>query len=374
MTQSLSKSRLVCAALFLTLMIAAGCAFMGDSSPHCGVLSVAAQASSANATVTNNVTVSPVSISLGSTLQATGKVTDGKKPLPNATVVLHMGDVKLADAKTNANGDYSFNVPIGVYYFPAALSAGATIYTVVEPQNASFISTPSAVTTVSVDLVPLYLIIAVITVAILVGLYLYMQRIRGKDLLGPLRKWRAKPSVKATAQAESSLTEAPPSEQGHAVVSETPQGDTTKEEPQKGLGSVVPAESAAPPVDETQRDAAIQPPEPEAPESVAETGVLKQAHEFFERGSDKQAVNMLYDAAIMDVATTREVPIASHTTHWEKYNTVEAAVPEIQEPLLKLTTIYELANYSGRALTEEQRNAAVDAFRAIKAHLESANT
>ena len=104
-------------------MITAGFAFMCDSSPHCGVLSVAAQASSANATVTNNVTVSPVSISLGSTLQATGKVTDGKKPLANATVVLHMGDVKLSDAQTNANGDYSFNVPVGVYYFPAALSS-----------------------------------------------------------------------------------------------------------------------------------------------------------------------------------------------------------------------------------------------------------
>jgi hypothetical protein len=324
--------------------------------------------------VTNNVTVSPVSISLGSTIQATGKVTDGKKPLADASVALHMGDVKLADAKTNANGDYSFNVPVGLYYFPAALSAGATVYTVVEPQNASFISTPSAVTTVSVDLVPFYLIIAIITVAILVGLYLYTQRMRGKDVSGPLRKWRAKPAAKATAQAESSLTEAPPSEQGHAVVSETPKGDTTIEEPQEAIEPALPAESAAPLVDETQQDVAMQPPEPEAPESVAETGVLKQAHEFFERGSDKQAVNMLYDAAIMDVATTHEVTIASHATHWEKYHTVEAAVPEIQEPLLKLTTIYERANYSGRALTEEQRNAAVDAFRAIKAHVESANT
>ncbi len=152
------------------------------------------------------------------------------------------------------------------------------------------------------------------------------------------------------------------------------QAEFTDEEPQEAIEPALPAESAALPVDETPQDVAVQPPELEAPESVAETGVLKQAHEFFERGSDKQAVNMLYDAAIMDVATTHEVTIASHATHWEKYHTIEAAVPEIQEPLLKLTTIYERANYSGRALTEEQRNAAVDAFRAIKAHLESANT
>ena len=169
----------------MTVMIAPGFAFLGDSSPHCGVLSVAAQASSANATVTNNVTVSPVSISLGSTIQATGTVTEGKKPLANATVVLHMGDVKLTDTQTNANGDYSFDVPVGVNYFPAALSAGATIYTVVEPQDASFVSAPSAVTKVTVDVLPLYLTIAVITGAILVGLYLFTRRTLEKDVWGP---------------------------------------------------------------------------------------------------------------------------------------------------------------------------------------------
>src|SRR5665647_1234719 len=163
-------------------MLAVGFAFVGDSSPHCGVLSVAAQASSANATATNNVKVSPDTISLGSTLQATGKVTDGNKPLANASVALHMGDVILTDTQTNANGEYSFDAPIGVYYFPAAFSSGATVYTVVEPYNASFISTTSAVKTVSVDLVPLYLIIAIITGAIVVGLYLYVRRMRGKEV------------------------------------------------------------------------------------------------------------------------------------------------------------------------------------------------
>ncbi|MGZ8937046.1 MAG: DUF4129 domain-containing protein, partial [Halobacteriota archaeon] len=311
--------------------------------------------------------------SLGSTLQATGKVTDGKKPLANATVVLHMGDVKLADATTNANGDYSFDNPVGVYYFPAAFSS-ATVYTVVEPHNASFTSTPSAVTTVSVDLVPLYLIIAIITGAILVGLYLYMRRKRGKEVGGSLGKWRAKPAAETRAQAESPLSEARPPEQGRPIVSETSQEDTTTEEPpQEALESPSQSKSAAPLVDNTQLEVATQPPGPELPESVAETGVLKQARDFFERGNDRQAVSMLYDAAVIDVATTHEVTIASHATHWEKYHAFEAAVPEIQEPLLKLTTIYELANYSGRALTDEQRNAAVDAFRAIKAHLEIAN-
>ena len=209
MTSYVSKSRLVCAALFVTLMLAAGFAFVSYSSPHCGVLSVAAQASSANTTVTNNLTVTPVTISLGSNLHASGKVTEGDKPLRDASVALHVGDVKLAYAKTNANGGYSFDVPVGMYYFPAALFNGATVYTVVEPYNAS----TSAVTTVSVDLVPLYLIIAIITVAILVGLYLFSRRMRGKEVLGPLGKWRAKPAVKTSAQAESPLSEAHPPEQ-----------------------------------------------------------------------------------------------------------------------------------------------------------------
>jgi len=353
-TRSVSKTRLVCAALFFTLIITAGFTVMCDSSPHSGVLSVAAQASSApaNATVTNTVAISPDTISLGSTLQATGKVTDGNKPLANASVALHMGDVILTNTQTNANGEYSFNAPVEVYYFPAAFSSGATVYTVVEPYNASFISTTSAVTKVSVDLVPLYLIIAIITGAILVGLYLYARRLRGKGAGGSPRKWRAKPE-KGAIQRKL--------------------GDFFDKEPKEAIEPALPTESAAPLVDETQQDVPMRPPEPEALESEAETGVLKQAHEFFEQGSDKKAVNILYDAAIIDVATTHEVTIASHATHWEKYHTVEAAVPEIKEPLLKLTIIYELANYSGRALTEEQQNAAVDAFRAIKAHVESTN-
>jgi PKD repeat protein len=603
-TRSVSKSRLVCAALFVTLMLAAGFAFVSDSSPHCGVLSVAAQASSANATVTNKVTISPDAISLGSTLQATGKVTDGNKPLANASVALHMGDVILTDTQTNANGDYSINAPVGVYYFPAAFSSGATVYTVVEPYNAS----TSAVTTVSVDLVPLYLIIAIITGAILVGLYLFSRRMRGKEVWGPLGKWRgkdvrgslgkwrAKPAAEeavkeqavkeqavinqpnpprypvtftataavadgqitnyhwdfddgqtadtsdnvvtheyahrgtytatvtvtdndgATASAqqkvdiskidptvslsyiinqpnprytvtftatsiadgqitgydwnfgdntpvvntndpsgnvvtheyahqgtytaavtvtdndnaqasasqsftiakidptvslsyESPITEERALEQEEAVAQALLYGDTTAEEPpnealephsqsestdpfvddkqlevalygdttveeeppNEALEPHSQSESTDPLVDETQLEVATQPPEPELPESVNETGVLKQALEFFERGNDHQAIRMLYDAVTIDVATTHVVTIASHATPWETYHAFEAAVPEIQEPLLKLTTIYELVNYSGRALTDEQRNAAVDAFRAIKAHLESAD-
>jgi hypothetical protein len=98
--------------------------------------------------------------------------------------------VKLAYARTNANGDYSFAVPVDVQYFPAAFINGATIYTVVEPGDASFISTPSGVTAVSVDLLPFFLVIAAITGATLGSLY--TRRMRGKAVFAPLRRGRAK--------------------------------------------------------------------------------------------------------------------------------------------------------------------------------------
>ncbi|MGZ8885867.1 MAG: DUF4129 domain-containing protein, partial [Halobacteriota archaeon] len=173
---------------------------------------------------------------------------------------------------------------------------------------------------------------------------------------------------------ESPISEARAPEQEEAVAHAPLYGDTTAEEPpNEALEPPSQSESTDPLVDNTQLEGATQPPEPELPESVTETGVLKQARDFFERGNDQQAIRMLYDAIAIDVATTHEVTIASHATPWEKYHAFEAAAPEIQEPLLKLTTIYELVNYSGRALTDEQRNVAVDAFRAIKASLESAN-
>jgi hypothetical protein len=115
MTHSLTKARSACVALFVALLITAVFAvFCG--SPCNDVLTAAAQTppASVNTPVANNVTVAPGSISLGTTVQATGKATVGTKPLANAAVSLHMGDVILADAQTNGNGAYSFAAPVGV--------------------------------------------------------------------------------------------------------------------------------------------------------------------------------------------------------------------------------------------------------------------
>ena len=131
----------------------------------------------------NSVTVSPGSISLGSGLEANGQVSADGKPLPNASVKLHMGDSIVVHTQTDQRGRYAFSVPVGAYYFPAASSNGATVYTVVEPSTSSSISTPSAATSVSVDLVPLYAIIGLLTAAVVVGLYSFMRREAAKRIL-----------------------------------------------------------------------------------------------------------------------------------------------------------------------------------------------
>jgi hypothetical protein len=371
MIHSFSKARFACVALLVALLIAAVFAVF-CSLPCNGVLTVAAQAPPANTTVTNNVTVAQGSISLGTTVQAAGKVTAGTIPLANAVVSLHMGNVILADAQTNGNGEYSFAAPVGVYYFPAAFSNGATIYTVAEPRSASLPGAPSAVTTVSVDLLPFYLIIAAVTAAILIGLYLLARRMRGKAML-PLRdRKRMKPGEQtASGPTEVSLPETSAQKQPEPTRLKSTVDATVEARPQEApeLEPALPAERAAPLVDEMQQ----LPESEEAPsESVAENGVLKQARDFFEHGNDRQAVNALYDAALTVLATRHEVKIAPSATHWEKYYAVEAAVPDVQAPLRTLTLVYERANYSGKALTDEQRNAVLEAFRVIKAHVEAA--
>jgi hypothetical protein len=352
------------------LFVAVFAVFCG--SPCNGVLTVVAQAPPANTTVTNNVTVAPGSISLRTTVQANGQVTVGVTPLANAAVSLHMGDVILASAQTNGNGQYSFAAPVGAYYFPAAFSNGATIYTVAEPGNASLPSAPSAVTTVSVDSLPLYLIIAAVTVVILIVLYVIARRMRGQAVLPLARRRPAEQTVSTPAHA--SRPEASAQNQQELVRGITPAVDAmaeTRPEEAPELEPALPAEREAPPVDEELQEP--QPPEPEEkpPESVAETGPLKEAHDFFEHGNDREAVNALYDAALTALATTHELTIAPSATHWEKYYAIEAAVPDVQAPLRTLTLVYERANYAGKTLTDEQRNAALEAFRAITAHVEA---
>ncbi len=179
MLRSMRTARLV-TVLVLVVVITGG--FVLAALPG-GVRPVDAQALTApsSTTVTNNITVSSSSISLGSVLEARGQVSADGKPLPNASVALYMGDINVANTQTDQNGRYAFSVPVGANYFPAAFSNGATVYTVVEPQNSSSVDAPSAATSVPVNLAPLYAIIALITAAVVTVCYLFVRRFREKS-------------------------------------------------------------------------------------------------------------------------------------------------------------------------------------------------
>lgn len=215
MFRCISKGQLLFAVLFFVLTVAV-CVPAEHGTTISVAQPVAALTSPASnsTTVTNNVTVSSASISLGSVLEANGQVTAAGKPLANASIALHVGDLIVAYAQTDQLGRYAFSIPIGVYYFPAAFSNGAKVYTVVEPNNSSLTNTTSAVASVSVDLVPLYAIVTVITVALVVGVYLYVRRLRKKS--SPAAASTPSGQSQTPLVASETTTEEPLQERGSA--------------------------------------------------------------------------------------------------------------------------------------------------------------
>jgi ABC-type multidrug transport system fused ATPase/permease subunit len=155
---------------------------------------------------------------------------------------------------------------MSVQYFPAAFVNGATIYTVVGPGDASFISTPSGVTAVSVDLLPFFLVIAAITGATLGSLY--TRRMRGKAVFGPLRRRRANAVAEQTitVAAEASLPETRALNQKQSAEEITPAVDVIAEKPPQEapkLEPPLPDETTAPFVDETPPAPMLPPLEPQ---------------------------------------------------------------------------------------------------------------
>jgi hypothetical protein len=102
-----------------------------------------------------------------------------------------------------------------------------------------------------------------------------------------------------------------------------------------------------------------------------ELDLVNQARALFAQGNDRAAVNALYDAALTSLSDAHSLILERDLTHLERYLIVEAAVPEAREPVRTLTKVYELANYSGKRLRTEQRNAAISAYEWIEAHIRS---
>lgn len=136
------------------------------------------QTSADNATITNALTVSADGISIGSSLEANGTVTIDKKPLADANVALHMGDVVVATTTTNAKGEYKFSTPVGLYYFPAAIWGGAAVYSVVAAPAGAASDKTSTVTNVTVDPLPFFVMIIAVVVVALLALQPYIGRLK----------------------------------------------------------------------------------------------------------------------------------------------------------------------------------------------------
>jgi len=229
-SHSFRNVRLACVAFAVVLIITASFALACDNQLHSGVLPVVGQAPTApaNKTVANTATISSDSVSLGSTLHANGRASTASGPLANASVALHLGDIIVAHTQTDQNGVYTFAVPVGTNYFPAAFGNGAVVYTVVEPSDSSFISTPSATKNVSVDLIPLFVIILVPILAMF-GLYLYVRRLKAKT--SKASQWPA------IAEAKK-RTESPPSS-GTAITEKVPTSIPEPAAKKKAAGAVI---------------------------------------------------------------------------------------------------------------------------------------
>jgi ABC-2 type transport system ATP-binding protein len=217
-----------------------------------------------------------------------------------------MGDINVANTQTDQNGRYAFSVPVGANYFPAAFSNGATVYTVVEPQNSSFVNTLSPATSVPVNLAPLYTIIALITAAVVIVCYLFVRRFRekGAAVVGAARPSRraAAPVVASGKTAEASppaLISAPASEGGTSSIGTTTeelaplramdnekycQNCGAKNRPYAAFCNVCGKSFIAPPAPVTDRNAPAQPKTQETrPRS-------NKAREQLERGNGRQAI------------------------------------------------------------------------------------
>jgi hypothetical protein len=95
----------------------------------------------------------------------------------------------------------------------------------------------------------------------------------------------------------------------------------------------------------------------------------EQARGAFIRGDDESATSTLFDTAVASLATAAHVKIPAYMTYSEKSWALQAPLPNARSALQELTAAYELVHYSGKSLTQPQRDAAMSAFDALRSHV-----
>jgi hypothetical protein len=271
------------------------------------------------APVTNTLSMLSSSLTLGGNLQAQGRLTTPNGPVPNATVTLVAGDTNIAKTKTGQNGTYLFSVPATGYYLGSVLN-GTTVSTVFEPNGQPLDQAASAAVHISADLAALYGIVALITIVVLTALFLFNRGFfrRAPKPTPPETKPEGKPP--AEAREVRPVSTAPP-----ATAERAPRPDWN--------------------------------------------ALREQARGAFTRGDDELATSTLFDTAVASLSAAAHVTLPAHMTYSEKSWALQSAVPGARGALRELTAAYELVHYSGRSLTQPQRDAAISAFDALRSHV-----
>jgi hypothetical protein len=276
------------------------------------------------APVTNTLNMLSTSVTLGGKLQAQGRLTTPNGPVPNATMTLVAGSANIAKTKTDQNGTYLFSVPATGYYLSSLLN-GTTVSTVFEPNGQPLDQAVSAAVHISADLTALYGIVALITIVVLTALYLYS---RGffKRAPKPIPPSAIPPKTKPEGKPPAEAREVRPVSTGpHATAERAPRPDWN--------------------------------------------ALREQARGAFIRGDDESATSMLFDTAMTSLSTAAHVSLPAYMTYSEKSWALQAALPNARSALQELTAAYELVHYSGKSLTQPQRDAAISAFDALRSHV-----
>lgn len=257
-----------------------------------------------------------------------GVVTAGGKPVRNATVELYAGDRLAGRAITDENGAYE--VTYGMNRFsvlasllqPSAVTFQASLIPGTYPLEgiaSNSVDVPLLGASVVANPVPIVGgALVAIAIVILLVVRVYQHRRKRTD---------ARAAVEATAPVTDVLR------------------------PIAGADAEVSAEDTS----RTHVTVML--------DNVEE--LVNNARALCVDGAQNQAVIVLYRGAISLAAELSGLVIEPGMTHRERLALIEQSTPLFGEPLRALTSLFELAHYSGRKLSKTHVGAAIDTLRVL---------
>lgn len=273
------------------------------------------------ANVTNTITSTSGKTSLLSGYIVKGTLTAQDKPLQNASLSLYVDNKMVADTHTNSEGQYAFTYSVGVPEYFAAMTirpSNHSAYSLFEPGDLPLNGAKSDVYAMVVDSTESYAVLIGAIVVALVPTLVYL-------------RVRARPREAVDVTFEE-----------HAE--EIGRGDyDTLELPLVALER--------------------EPGESEASGGIDD--VITRARDSMESGNFNGAITIGYDAALGLLARTSRVEFTPDMTHWEALSAIADSIPEVSSHMRTLTYLFELANYSGKPITQELGDRALHELTAL---------